>query len=308
MREMTAPLPAVLERIGGTPLLPLRRIGAGLPPGVELWGKAEWYNPGGSVKDRAAWSIVRAALAAGELPPGRRILDATSGNTGIAYAMVGAALGIGVTLCLPGNVGPERLRILRALGAELILTDPLEGIDGAIARAEALARAHPERYFHANQYDNPANPRAHYETTGPEIWTQTDGRISHFVAGLGTTGTFVGTARYLKERNPRVVCVAVQPDGPFHGLEGLKHLETARVPGVYDPTLVDRTLGVRTEDAYRTVRRLAREEGLLVGPSSGAAVWAALQVARELEQGCVVAVLPDGGSRYLSERFWEEEP
>jgi cysteine synthase B len=287
-------------------LIPLRRLGAALSPQVQLLAKAEWFNPGGSVKDRPALRILRQALAAGQLPPGRRLLDSTSGNMGIAYATFGAALGVPVTLALPGNASPERITILRALGAELILTDPLEGADGAILAARELAAAQPERYYYANQYDNPASWQAHFETTGPEIWEQTGGRVTHFVAGLGTAGTLTGVGRFLRERDPAIQLVAGQPSSPFHGLEGWKHMASAIRPAIYDPTLPDRTIEVPTEAAYRTVRRLAREEGLFVGISAGAAAWAALQVAAGLESGVVVTLFPDAGYKYLSDGLlWE---
>ncbi|CUU10039.1 MAG: cysteine synthase [Fimbriimonadales bacterium] len=303
----------IADLIGYTPLIRLRKITAHLPPTIEIYGKAEWFNPGGSVKDRPAWNIVRVALERGELTPNKRLLDATSGNTGIAFAMLGAALGFGVTLCMPANVTPERKRILQAYGAEVILTDPLESSDGAIRMARQLYAQNPERYFYADQYNNPANWQAHYETTGVEIWHQTEGRITHFVAGLGTTGTFVGTGRRLRTYNPQIKLIALQPDSPFHGLEGLKHLETAIVPGIYDPTLADETLFISTEDAYRMVRRLAREEGLLVGISSGAAVVGALKVAERIAQSenpqaVIVTILCDSADKYLSERLWEEAP
>jgi cysteine synthase B len=288
-------------------LLPLRRIAARLSPRVHLYAKAEWFNPGGSVKDRPALNILRTALAEGRLAPGMRLLDSTSGNMGIAYATLGAALGISITLALPANASPERVSILRALGADLILTDPLEGSDGAIQVARRMAAEQPERYFYANQYDNPANWRAHYHSTGPEIVQQTGGRVTHFVAGLGTTGTLVGVARFLREYHPEIRIVAGQPDSPLHGLEGLKHLPTAIRPGIFDPDLPDRTLDISTEAAYAMVRRLAREEGLFVGISSGAAALAALQVAGELEEGVVVTVFPDAGYKYLSDQaLWEE--
>lgn len=285
------------DRIGGTPLVsvPLRE----LSPGVELLAKAEWQNPGGSVKDRPAKWIVRAAEAEGHLP-GKRLLDASSGNTAIAYAMLGAARGFGVTICLPANASRERKALLALYGARVIETDPMEGSDGAIDEARRLHEAHPDLYYYADQYNNPMNATAHYESTGPEIWEETGGRITHFVAGLGTTGTFTGTGRYLRERNPDVTLVAVEPDSGFHGIEGLKHLPTAIVPGIYDPELADRTERVRTEEAYDAARRLAKEHGLLAGPSSGAAVIAALRVARELESGSIVTVFPDGADRYLS--------
>lgn len=306
-RPQTAPAAAVRleELIGNTPLLRLDRAAAayGVAPGVSLLAKAEWTNPGGSVKDRAALNIIRAAERAGGLRPGMTLLDATSGNTGIAYAMLGAARGYRVKLAVPENVSPERVAILRAYGAELILTDPLEGSDGAIREARRLAAADPT-VFYADQYNNPANWQAHYLTTAEEIWRQTGGAISHFVAGVGTSGTFTGVTRRLRELNPEVVCYAAQPDGPFNGVEGWKHMATAIVPGIYDEHLADGNLSVRTEDAYAMARFLARNEGLLVGVSSAAAVAAALQVATGLDEGVVVTILPDSGFKYLSEGFW----
>ncbi len=301
------PLAGGLEAaVGNTPLLPLRRVTAGLSPHVQVLAKAEWFNPGGSIKDRPALNILRTAIAEGQLTPGKRLLDSTSGNMGIAYATFGAALGIPVTLVLPSNASPERIAILRSLGAELILTDPLEGSDGAIRRVRELAEKEPQRYFYANQYDNPANWQAHYCTTGPEVLQQTEGCVTHFIAGLGTSGTLTGVARYLRQCNPEVQIIAVQPDSPFHGLEGLKHMPSAIKPGIFDPQLPDRTIPVKSEAAYEMVRRLARQEGLFVGISSGAAALAALQVARELEQGVVVTVFPDAGYKYLSDKsLWE---
>ncbi|MDW8064168.1 MAG: cysteine synthase B [Anaerolineae bacterium] len=296
----------VWELIGNTPLLQFRKLAAPFAP-VEIYAKAEWYNPGGSVKDRPAREIILTAEREGRLHPGKIILDATSGNMGIAYAMLGAARGYRVTLCIPANATPERLRILQAYGAELILTDPLEGTDGAILEARRRYQANPERYFYADQYNNPANWKAHYRTTGPEIWEQTEGRITHFVAGLGTSGTVMGVGRYLKERNPAIRLIGVQPDGPFHGLEGLKHMETAIRPGIYDPSLLDEILMISTEEAYAVARRLAREEGVFVGISSGAAMAAALKVAARLREGVVVTIFPDAGYKYLSESFWFEE-
>jgi cysteine synthase B len=294
--------------VGNTPLLPLERIGADLPAGVQVFAKAEWFNPGGSIKDRPALSILRAALAEGALAGGKRLLDSTSGNMGISYATFGAALGVPVTLALPAIASPERISILRALGAELILTDPLEGSDGAILVARRLAAEHPERYYYARQYENPANWQAHYLTTGPEIVQQTGGCVTHFVAGLGTTGTLTGVGRYLKAYNPHIQLAAVQPDGPFHGLEGLKHLPTALKPGIFDETIPDRTLEVSTEEAYAMVRRLARQEGLFVGISAGAAAVAALKLAQELESGLVVTVFPDAGYKYLSDKdLWQAD-
>lgn len=300
--ELTRPAGGLETAVGNTPLIPLHRITAGLAPGVQVLAKAEWFNPGGSIKDRPALNILRTALADGSLRPEKRLLDSTSGNMGIAYATFGAALGISVTLALPANASPERITILRALGAELILTDPLEGSDGAIQVARKLAAEQPERYFYANQYDNPANWQAHYLTTGPEIVQQTDCKITHFVAGLGTTGTLTGVGRYLREYNPEIEIIAGLPDSPFHGLEGLKHIPTAIRPGIYDPSLADRTLAVSTEAAYEMVLRLAREEGLFTGVSSGAAAVAALEVASGLEQGVVVTVFPDAGYKYLSDK------
>jgi len=302
----TADLPGPLGHIGGTPLLRLGRIAAGLRPGVELHAKAEHLNPSGSLKDRSAVAMIRAAAASGELTPGRTLLDATSGNAGIAYAMAGAALGCRVTLCLPGSATPERKRLLRIYGATIIETDPAGGSDGAQRRARELHRADPGRYFYADQYNNEANWRAHFDGTGPEIWEQTGGRVSHFVAGVGTSGLFTGTVRRLKQFNPAIMAVSVQPDGPAHGLAGLKHMPTAIVPGIYDPSLADAAVQVTTREGQAMARRLALEEGLLVGPSSGASVFAALRQARDLPAGSVVVtVLFDSGSRYLGEPFWD---
>ena len=297
-----------LERVGNTPLLRLERVTRDLP-NTQLFGKAEWMNPGGSVKDRAASNIVAEARPAGRLGPGRILLDSTSGNTGIAYAMIGAAQGFPVTLCMPENVSPERKHILRAYGANIIYTDPADGSDGAIRKARELYAAEPEKYFYADQYSNDANWRAHYLGTANEIWHQTEGRITHFVAMLGTSGTFVGTARRLKELNPQIRCISLQPDSAFHGIEGAKHMATAIVPKIYDASLADEDIGISTEDAHAMVRQLAREEGLLVGISAGAAVAGCLQVARSLgknQQAVFVTILPDSGDKYLSERFWEE--
>jgi len=298
-----------VERIGNTPLLRLERIAAEFP-GIQILAKAEWHNPGGSVKDRAALAIVRAAEREGLLSSGKSLLDATSGNTGIAYAMLGAARGFPVTLCVPANVSEERKRILRAYGANVIWTDAAEGSDGAIRRAQALAEAEPDKHIYVDQYSNPANWRAHYESTAEEIWRQTEGRVTHFIATLGTSGTFVGTSRRLKELNPKIQCISLQPDSPFHGLEGLKHMATAIVPTIYDSKLADRDLGISTEAAYAMVRRVAREEGLLVGISSGAAMVGCLQIAGELhrkkQEAVIVTVFADSGDKYLSERFWDE--
>jgi S-sulfo-L-cysteine synthase (O-acetyl-L-serine-dependent) len=297
---------SVLDLIGRTPLVRLRRFERETP-GVELWAKAEWQNPGGSVKDRAAARMILEGEESGALTPDRLILDATSGNTGIAYAMVGAARGYGVKLCLPDNASPERKLILRAFGAELVLTDPLEGTDGAIREARRLKATDPDRYFYPDQYSNDGNWRAHYDTTGPEIIEQTSGRLTHFVAGLGTSGTFIGTGRRLRKFNPAIRLISFQPSGPFHGLEGLKHMESAIVPGIYDPSVADEDLRVESERAYEMVRRLAREEGLLAGISSGAALAASLAVARRLDRGMVVTVFPDGAEKYLTEKFWQAD-
>jgi cysteine synthase B len=297
----------VFSAIGHTPLMRLATIPRDLS-GVEIYAKAEWLNPGGWVKDRPALSMVLAGERSGALRPGRIILDATSGNTGIALAMIGAARGYRVRLCLPANASEERKKILAAYGADLVLTDPLEMTDGAIRTARALAAADPDRYFYADQYNNPANWRAHYETTAPEIWRQTGGRVTHFIAGVGTGGTFVGTARRLIEFNPSVRLIELQPDRPLHGLEGLKHMPSSLVPGIYDPTLADERLAIATEDAYEMVVRLAREEGLFVGISSGAAMAAALTVARRVREGVIVTVFPDGGGKYLGADIFREKP
>jgi len=297
---------SVLDLVGRTPLVRLQRFERETP-GVELWAKAEWQNPGGSVKDRAAARMILEGEESGALTAGRVIIDATSGNTGIAYAMVGASRGYQVTLCLPDNASPERKMILRALGAELVLTDPLEGTDGAIREARRRHAAEPDKYFYPDQYSNEGNWRAHYDTTGPEIIEQTSGRLTHFVAGLGTSGTFVGTGRRLRQFNPAIRLISFQPSGPFHGLEGLKHMESAMVPAIYDPSIADEDLRVGSERAYEMVRRLAREEGLLVGISSGAALAVMLDVAQRLERGIVVSVFPDGAAKYLTEKFWEDD-
>ena len=295
----------LLERIGNTPLLRLDRVSK--EAGALILAKAEWANPGGSVKDRAAAFIVRDAMETGRLRDGVRLLDATSGNTGIAYAMLGAAMQFGVTLCMPENVSPERKRMLQAYGAEVIYTDPLQGSDGAIRRAREIIAAEPERYFYADQYSNPANWRAHYETTALEICRATDSRLTHFVAMLGTSGTFIGTARRLKELNENVRCISLQPDSPFHGIEGAKHMASALVPAIYDSEVADDNLEVSTEEAHMWVKRLAREEGLLVGVSAGAAVAGAVRIAREAGKNAVIAtIFPDAADKYLSERFWEE--
>ena len=300
---------ALLDRIGNTPLIRLERAAAHLP-GIRILAKAEWANPGGSVKDRAASAIVADAQRRGLLSKGKHLLDATSGNTGIAYAMLGAAMGFPVTLCVPANVSLERKRILAAYGANVIWTDPADGSDGAIRKARALAADEPGKYFYADQYGNDANWRAHYLTTANEIWKQTDGQITHFVAGLGTSGTFIGTTRRLKELNPAIQCISMQPDSPFNGLEGLKYMPTAIVPPIYDPALADRNIEMETEAAYAMAKRLARTEGLLVGVSAAAAVAACLKIAEEEavhgREAVIVTILADSADKYLSERFWEE--
>lgn len=294
----------VEQLVGNTPLLQLRRALEAIAPGVQVLAKAEWYNPGGSVKDRAALSIIRAAEAAGQLTVEKTLTDATSGNTGIAFAMLGAALGYRVQLVLPGNANPERLAILRAYGAGLVFSDAMEGTDGAVQIVRDMVDAEPAGYYYADQYSNPANWEAHYCTTGPEIWHQTAGQVTHFVAGLGTSGTMMGAGRFLRTMNPDIRLIAVQPSSPLHGLEGLKHLETTATPSIYEPGMVDEMLQIATEDAYDMARQLAREEGLYAGISASAAVAASLAVARELDYGTVVTILPDGGNRYMSDPFW----
>ena len=293
--------------IGNTPLVRLSRIDATVP-GVAIYGKAEWLNPGGSVKDRAELAMIRDGELSGRLTPDKILFDATSGNTGIAYAMLAAARGYRVRLCLPANANDERKRILAIYGADLVLTDPAEGSDGAIRVARRMYAEDPDRYFYPDQYNNPHNWRAHYDTTGPEIWSQTDGELTHFVAALGTTGTFTGVGRRLRQLNPGVRLVSVEPDSPFHGLEGMKHLESAIVPGIFDPDLADERAEVSTERAYLMARRLAREEGVFVGVSAAAAVAASLDLAERIREGIIVTVLCDGGLRYLGDRFWTEGP
>ena len=297
---------SILDLIGRTPLVRLRNFERERS-GVEIYAKAEWQNPGGSVKDRAAARMIAEGETSGALKPGLTILDATSGNTGIAYAMIGAARGYKVKLCLPENASTERKLILRAFGAELVLTDPLEGTDGSIREARRLHASDPGRYFYADQYNNDANWRAHYDTTAPEIIEQTSGSLTHFVAGLGTSGTFVGVGRRLRRFNPAIKLISFQPATAFHGLEGLKHMESAIVPGIYDPTLADEDLRVESERAYEMVRRLARVEGVLAGISSGAALVATLDVARRLDRGVIVTVFPDGAEKYLTEKFWSAD-
>jgi len=296
----------LLSRIGNTPLLRLRRIPRELPPGVEIYVKAEWFNPGGSVKDRPVLRMIEEAERAGVLTPDKTILDSTSGNAGIAYAMIGAAKGYRVTLVMPANASEERKRRIRAYGAELIFSDPLEGSDGAILLARQIEAQHPGRYYKPDQYNNPANWWAHYDTTGPEIIAQTEGRITHFVATLGTTGTVMGVGRRLREFSPEVEIVAVEPDNPLHAIEGMKHIESSIRPGIYDPSVHHRKIGVSTEAAYEMARRLAREEAMFVGPSTGAAMVAALQLARDLREAVIVVLAPDGGDRYLTTPLWRE--
>ena len=304
----TTSIPRIDDLVGNTPLLDLSHLAhqQGVLEKVTVAAKAEWYNPSGSIKDRPAYNIICTAENNDLLQPGMTLLDSTSGNMGIAYALLGAARGYKVKLAVPANASPERIAILRAYGADLVLTDPLEGSDGAILEARRLAAADPTLYY-ANQYNNEANWRAHYLTTANEIWAQTDGAVTHFVAGLGTSGTFVGTTRRLKELNPAIRAVSMQPDSPFNGLEGLKHMPTAILPGIYDSGLADQDMPLRTEDAYEMARLLARQEGLFVGISAAAAVTAAIQVARELTEGVVVTIMPDNGFKYLSERFWQSE-
>jgi len=299
----TLPGDELFARVGHTPLFPLRRIGAEFPQ-VEIYAKAEWFNPSGSVKDRAAREIILTAERNGDLTSDKILLDATSGNMGIAYATLGAARGYQVALTMPANASRERIVTLKALGVDLILTDPFDGTDGAQREARSIYAANPDRYFYADQYNNRANWQAHYRTTGPEIWEQTNGRVTHFVAGLGTSGTLMGTGRRLKELNPAVELIAVQPDSPLHGLEGLKHMETAIVPGIFDRSVPDRTLAINTEETFAMAKRLAREEGLFVGISAAAAALAAVKVAAQIEQGVIVMVFPDSALKYLSERFW----
>ena len=297
-------VPSVLHLIGNTPLLDVTALAPGAAPGVKLFAKLEGFNPGGSVKDRPALSMVRQGLESGALTPGKVILDSTSGNTGIALALIGAVLGYPVELCIPANVSIERKKIISAYGATMIFSNAMDGSDGALELCRAMLRDDPDRYFKPDQYFNEANPLGHYQTTGPELWWQTRGAITHFIAGMGTGGTLMGTGRYLKERNPDVQIVGVEPDDAFHGLEGLKHMASSIVPGIYDETRLDRKVGVSTEDAYDTVYRLGREVGLLVGQSSGAALWAALRVARELDAGVIVTLFPDFGDKYLTTNLW----
>ncbi len=297
----------LLARVGNTPLLAMHRITQGVPKGVKILAKAEWFNPGGSIKDRAALWMIMEGERSGQLRPGKTILDATSGNTGIGYAWIARTRGYRVKLVMPAHVSEERKKLLKAYGAELVLTDPLEGSDGAILEAKRLYQLNPELYFMPDQYNNPANWKAHYFTTGPEILAQTRGQVTHFVAGMGTSGTLVGTGRRLKEFDPSIKVVAVEPDSGMHGIEGLKHMESAIfVPGIYDPSLPDLKISVSTEEAYETARRLAYLEGLMVGPSSGAAMAASLKLAEDLREAVIVTVFPDSGDRYLSTPLWED--
>lgn len=297
-------VPSVLHLIGNTPLLDVTALAPDVVPGVKLFAKLEGFNPGGSVKDRPALSMIRQGVESGALTPGKVILDSTSGNTGIALAMIGAVLGYPVELCIPANVSIERKKIISAYGAKMIFSNAMDGSDGALELCREMLRADPARYFKPDQYFNEANPLGHYQTTGPELWWQTRGTLTHFIAGMGTGGTLMGTGRYLKERNPAVQIVGVEPDDAFHGLEGLKHMASSIVPGIYDEARLDRKIGVSTEDAYDTVYRLGREVGVLVGQSSGAALWAALHVARELDTGTVVTLFPDFGDKYLTTNLW----
>jgi cysteine synthase B len=304
-RKISARPTSVLDLVGNTPMLSFKRYAEEVAP-VEVYAKAEWYNPGGSVKDRAALSMVLDGERRGLLTKNKILIDATSGNTGIAYAMICAERGYHCKLALPKNASIERKQSLIAYGAELVHTDPAEGTDGAQRYVKAVVQADPGRYFYPDQYNNDANWRAHYETTAMEIWNQTDGRITHFVTGLGTSGTFMGVTRRLRELNPAIQCVAMQPDSPLHGLEGMKHMRTAMVPGIYDPNLADANVEVGTEDAHRAVLRLARQEGLLVGVSSGANLVAAMNIAKELKEGVVVTIFCDSAAKYLSETFWTD--
>ena len=301
------PLPSgdIIAQIGHTPLIPLHKIGQSVSP-VKLFAKAEWFNPGGSIKDRAAANMIAVAEKEGLLTPEKIILDASSGNTAIALAMIGAAKGYRVKLCVPANASAQVIKSLKALGADLVLTTPLESSDGAIKEARRIAEADPKKYIYLDQYGNPANWQAHYQSTAPEIWEQTEGTITHFIAGLGTSGTMMGTTKRLKELNPAIQSIAIQPDSPLHGLEGMKHMETSIVPGIYDDSVPDQQMEIKTEDAYAMVRRLAKEEGLLAGISSGAILAAGLEVAKNLKTGTIVMIFADGGSRYLDEEFWTE--
>ena len=296
---------SAIELVGNTPLVRINRITKGLKKGVEIYAKLEWYNPGGSVKDRAALWMIEEAEKAGHLTRDKVILDSTSGNTGIAYAWIAAIKGYQVELVMPSNVSEERKKIIKAYGARIIFSDPMEGSDGAIRVAEKLYRENPERYYKPDQYNNPSNPKAHYETTGPEIIEQTGGRITHFIAGIGTGGTIMGTGRRLKEFNPDIKVIAAEPEAPLHGLEGLKHMASSIVPGIYHEEELDGKIPIPTEEAYDMARRLAREEGLFVGQSSGAAMWGALELAKTLDEGVIVTIFPDSGDKYISKGLWD---
>ena len=295
---------SVLDLIGETPLLEIRKLAQGLSPGVRIFAKLEGFNPGGSVRDRAALKMIQDGIKSGKLKEGKTIIDSTSGNTGMALAMIGKVLGYPVELVMPSNVSLERKRIIHAYGAQIIYSDPLEGSDGAIRHCRKILEQNPEKYFKPDQYFNPMNPQAHYETTGPEIFRQTDGEITHFLAGIGTSGTIMGAGRFLKEKNPRIRVIAVEPDDALHGLEGLKHMASSIVPGIYREQELDEKIPVSTEDAYAMVYRLSQEEGILVGQSAGAAMHATLQVARKLRAGTLVTVFPDFGDKYLTTNLW----
>lgn len=293
----------IIDTIGNTPLIPIRKM-LSKKTTVKIYAKAEWFNPGGSIKDRAAWSMIKEGIISGKLTSEKTLIDATSGNTGIAYAMISNALGINVKLCIPRNASPERLKLLQAYGAELVLTDPLDGMDCAIETAQKIVQENPEQYFYPDQYNNKANWLAHYDGTGLEIWQQTNGEITHFVSGLGTSGTFMGTSYRLKKENSAIKVISVQPDNPFHGIEGLKHMESSLVPGIYDSTLADENVIVSTHEAQELTKELAKKEGILVGISSGASLAVCLKIAQNIDSGTIVTVFPDRGDRYLSENFW----
>ena len=304
VQKEPAKVESILDLIGNTPLLEISRITVGIPLGVKIYAKLEGLNPGGSVKDRPAWRMIQEGLRGKKLTPGKTILDSTSGNTGIALAMVGSVLGYCVELVMPGNVSIERKHIISAFGAKVIYSDPMEGSDGAIRLCRKTLEENPEKYFKPDQYFNPMNPQAHYENTGPEIYRQTNGTVTHFVAGIGTGGTVMGTGRYLKEMNPKIQVIAVEPDDALHGLEGLKHMASSIVPGIYHEEELDSKIPVSTEDAYSMVYRLSQEEGVLVGQSSGAALFAAIKIARKLRSGTIVTIFPDFGDKYLTTNLW----
>ncbi len=295
---------SVIDLVGNTPLIKLTHLTEGISPGVEVYAKAEWFNPGGSVKDRPALWMIRDGINSGQLTHDKILMDSSSGNTAIAYAMFGAALGYKVELVTPMNMNIERKKTLTAFGSKIIYSDPLEGSDGAIRLARKLKAENPDKYFMPDQYNNPANPESHYETTAPEIWDQTDGRVTHFLAGLGTSGTFMGTSRRLKELNPNIKTISIEPAESLHGLEGMKHMPSSIIPGIYDFTKADELVRVSTEDAYDTMKDLLKKEGIFVGHSGGAAAYAAIECAKTLEEGVIVTVFPDGGYRYLSGGIW----